>query len=248
MLPAFRVFPALTLALACAASAGAAQTSIVSFKDNTLYQNNQGSLSNGSGEHFFVGKPGPFASNVRRGLLAFDIASMVPAGATITGVELRLNLSMTISTDVTLELHRLLTDWGEGASDAPGEEGPGDTPQAGDATWIHTFYSDQFWTNPGGDFDATISASTVVGSEFGYYYWSSAQMVADVQNWLDNPSSNFGWILMGGEQTSQSAKRFDTHEHENIDYRPTLFITYVPAPGALALLGLGALGRRRRRD
>ena len=35
----------------------------------------------------------------------------------------------------------------------------------------------------------------------GQYTWSSAQMVADVQGWLDNPASNFGWLMLGDEST-----------------------------------------------
>ena len=27
--------------------------------------------------------------------------------------------------------------------------------------------------------------------------FKSAQMIADVQNWLDNPSTDFGWIVRG---------------------------------------------------
>ena len=227
--------------------ATAEQVSIVSSKDNTLFEDPNGELSNGSGQHMFVGLSGPFVVILRRAVMAFDIASAVPAGATITNVELRLNVSASLLDNQSLELHRLVTDWGEAGSNALGEEGPGDGAHPGDATWLHTFFADSFWTNPGGDFDATISASTIVGAASGYYTWSSAQMVAEAQSWLDNPDSNFGWILMGGEDVEQSAKRFDTREHSDPSKRPTLIITYVPAPGALALLAIGAFAPRRRR-
>ena len=55
-----------------------------------------------------------------------------------------------------------------------------------------------FGQTQGGDFSATVSASQSVGA-IGQYTWSSAQMVADVQSWLDNPASNFGWLVLGDE-------------------------------------------------
>ena len=37
-------------------------------------------------------------------------------------------------------------------------------------------------------------------------------MVADVQSWLNNPASNFGWLVLGDETAIATAKRFDTRE------------------------------------
>ena len=136
---------------------------------------------------------------LRRGVLAFDIAGHVPAGSTITAVSLSMNMSMTpLETARTVELHKLLADWGEGTSHAPVEEGDGAPATPNDATWRHRFFDTIFWTNEGGDFSATVSASQSVGG-IGQYTWSSAQMVADVQSWLDNPGSNFGWLVLGDE-------------------------------------------------
>ena len=86
-----------------------------------------------------------------------------------------------------------------------------------------------FWTNEGGDFSATVSASQSVGP-IGQYTWSSAQMVADVQSWLDDPGSNFDWLVLGDESTSATSKRFDTRESAS---PPVLTIQYIPRPGAL---------------
>ena len=49
-------------------------------------------------------------------------------------------------------------------------------------------------------------------------------MVADVQGWLDNPASNFGWLMLGDESTNLTAKRFDTRESTS---PPVLAITYI---------------------
>src|SRR5204863_5222077 len=149
---------------------------------------------------------------LRRGVLAFDIAGSIPPGSTILGVTLSLNTSRTASdTPRNVELHKLLADWGEGTSVAPGEEGDGAPATTNDATWRHRFFDTIFWAMQGGDFSATVSASQVVGP-VRQYTWSSAQMVAEVQSWVNNPASNFGWLVLGDESAAGTTKRFDTRE------------------------------------
>jgi hypothetical protein len=192
-------------------------------KDNTLYQYvpADGDLSNGAGFHFFAGENA--LGEIRRSVLAFDIAGNIPPGSTIIAVSLSLNMSMTaFDTARTIELHKLLADWGEGTSHAGGGEGGGAPATPGDATWRHRFYDTIFWSTQGGDFSMTLSASQAVGP-IGVYTWSSTQMVADVQSWLDNPASNFGWLVLGDESTATTAKRFDTRESAS---PPVLTIVY----------------------
>ena len=45
---------------------------------------------------------------LRRGVLAFDIAGTIPAGSTVTAVSLTMNMSMTPAGTLTVELHELL--------------------------------------------------------------------------------------------------------------------------------------------
>jgi hypothetical protein len=205
-------------------------------KDNTLYQyvEADGDRSNALGDHFFAGTTAE--GEIRRGVVAFDIAGNIPAGSTITSVTLTMNMSRTISDARTVELHKLLADWGEGTSNANGQEGDGAPATTNDATWRHRFYDTIFWTMQGGDFSGTVSASQLVG-DIGQYVWSSVQMVADVQSWLDNPASNFGWLVLGDESTSPTSKRFDTRESTS---PPVLTIEYAsptptPTPGPIIL-------------
>src|SRR6266566_4558875 len=245
----------LTAALGCtaASSMNAAITNIFPSKDNTLYEFDpaEGDHSNGAGFHFFAGENG--MGELRRGVLAFDIAGSIPPGSTITAVSLSLNMSMTPAGAITVELHKLLADWGEGTSHAPMGEGDGAPATPNDATWRHRFFDTIFWTTQGGDFSATVSASQSVGA-VGEYTWSSAQMVADVQSWLDNPANNFGWLVLGDETTIATAKRFDTRESTNppvlsIEYTsaptptptPTPIVTPTPTPSGITL---SAHGRR----
>ena len=181
-------------------------------KDNTLYEYvpADGDLSNALGNHFFTGETA--VGELRRGVLAFDITGNVPAGSTITSVTLTLNMSKTPSnTARTVELHRLLADWEEGTSQASGRRRHGSARHSQRCHVAPSLLRYHFWTTEGGDFFGTVSASQSVGA-IGSYTWSSAQMVADVQSWLDNSTINFGWLVRGDESGSATAKRFDTRE------------------------------------
>lgn len=204
------------------------EVTLTSIKDNTLYEDSAGAVGNGSGQHMFAGAN---SGGRLRVLVAFDVAGNVPAGMTITAVELRLNMSRTNSVSAqSVGLHRVLADWGEGDADAAGGEGGGAPASAGDATWLHTFFPNTFWSSPGADFEATSSASIEVEDLRAYQWGSTDQMVADVQMWLDDPSSNHGWLLMGDENTT-AAKRFDSRENASEADRPRLIVTFVD-PGA----------------
>ena len=192
-------------------------------KDNTLYDSPAGALSNGSGQHFFVGTSG--GNQIRRGVLAFDVEGALPPGAQLVSATLQLNMSRTSTGPVVLNLHRLTANWGEGASDASGNEGGGAPSATGDATWLHAFYTDTLWTTPGGDFVAQPSASQRVNG-IAVYTWTSPELLADVQDWLTAPTNNFGWILVGNESSSTTAKRFDSRQSPTAPNRPKLILTY----------------------
>lgn len=217
----------------CGGRAAADTVLLPATRDNTIYSESY-HLSNGAGEYFFAGVT--LMGNFRRGLIAFDVASVVPAGSTITDVTLQLHMSRTVAGNQTVSLHRVLTDWGEGTADAPGEEGGGAAATDGDATWAYTFYETidppaaPAWTTTGGDYAPAASATESVDIN-GFYTWgSTAQMVADVQLWLDNPASDFGWIVMGNEVQQPTAKRFDTHENVEVTFQPVLTVSYEPPP------------------
>jgi hypothetical protein len=223
----------LILLAALAAAAGADQVVLNPTKDNTMYEEmKEGEKSNGAGDYFFCGRTAK--SELRRALVAFDVAGAIPAGSTINSALLTLTMSRTIAGPEPVELHVVLVDWGEGTSDAPGEEGDGAPAQPGDATWIHRFYDTDLWTNEGGDFAASASAVQTV-DQIGTYTWGSTPaMVADVQDWLDNPSSNFGWLVLGNEgqdgKGSATAKRFNSRENSSEGFAtvPMLAINFTP--------------------
>lgn len=218
-------FTALCCVLFIATAASADTVTLQARKDNTLFEDPNGALSNGAGAYLFAGHTNE--GKKRRALIAFDVAASIPAGSTITGVTLNLRMSRTKAGNVPVALHRVLADWGEGTSNADSQEGTGAPATTGDATWRHRFYPATFWTTPGGEYGPAASASRTVGGN-GVYAWSSSSMVADVQMWLDTPVTNFGWAVIGSESGLQTAKRFDSRENGTIGNRPTLVVTFTP--------------------
>jgi hypothetical protein len=234
--------------VAFAAAGGTLSVDIPSIADNTLYENATGAVSNGAGQAMFAGRNAQSSNSRRRGLVRFDVGSLVPAGATITGATLRLYQDSANTEPRGVTVHRVLEGWGEGTSNAGGGGGSGAASTAGDATWIHTFFSGTTWSTPGGVFSAAASATTSVGGT-GFWEWSSPGLIADVQGFMDQPGQNFGWLLRGDESAASSAKRFFTREAA-AEFRPVLIVTYIPGPGSAAgLLVAGVAGacRRRRR-
>lgn len=209
----------------------AAEVTLTPIKDNTLIESTDEPLSNAQGDGLYCGRTSSFAGfTLRRPVLAFDVAGAIPAGSVIQSASLHLFLLRTQSISDSHSLHRLLADWGEGTSLSPGGGGAPATP--GDATWLHRFYPNQMWTTPGGDFDSIPSATAIVLNLQDTYTWgSTTRMVADVQSWLDNPSGNFGWVLLGNEVDFQTARKFASREYITPANRPRLQIMFTPPCG-----------------
>src|SRR5580658_9737526 len=103
--------------------------------------------------------------NPKRGLIEFDIAGAVPAGATITGVQLQLTEGQYAGMGgggpggtngpETIGLFDETQAWGQ-PMNFPGRRsfdgtGHGGPPDPGDATWNYSFYNTSPWTVTGGD-------------------------------------------------------------------------------------------------
>lgn len=197
-------------------------------RDATLIESDAGLLANGSGPALFVGRTSQNDDSRRRGLVRFDIASVVPRGATIVDVELRLTVNPSNAAPRQIRLHRLLSDWSEGPSSASG--GGGRPAEPGDVTWIHTTYDDRFWPRPGGLFVARESA-VFEASGSGLYVVADdgrpgPSLLGDVRRWRTNMHPNFGWLLIGDETTGQTTKNFASREDGDPGRRPVLIIHY----------------------
>jgi LPXTG-motif cell wall-anchored protein len=255
----------LLTALLVGSARVAAQETELSFPaalDTSIYSS--GDFSDAQGPYIWVSVLAD--GTVRRALLKFDLAS-IPVGATVT--EARLDLYQSRARDGhNVSLHRLLASWGEGASNG-GSQGMGAPAQIGDATWAHRFFPATLWANQGGDFDLVASATIFVGADNQFYSWlgrpagqggPNPRMLDDVQRWVNTPSQNHGWILIGDESVEQNAKRLQSAENGTLP--PRLVVRFTPpAPpetgdvplppwalaGLAAALAAGLLGGRRRR-
>ncbi len=219
-------------------------------RDNTLYESATGDLSNGAGTHMFVGLTGPNAGTlIRRGIVAFNLPAQIDSGSIINSVSLQMTLSQSppMATPIDVSLHTVTSAWGEGASDAGDPGGAGDSSSTNDATWQHSFFDSTFWNAEGGDLLASPRATTSVNL-VGDYSWSTANMAADVQSWLDSPADNHGWIIIGNEGTASTARRFETREHSVPQVRPQLTIDFTPSnpppplAGPISVPALNATG------
>lgn len=212
---------------------GATSVVLAPVADATLYDRSSLLASNGAGEYLYFGFTN--RSEIRRALVRFDVASAIPAGARIASAKLVLNVDRTRDDDVVPStVHRVTASWTEGASHSQtAGQGSGTAPGDGDVTWVHSAFPDVMWENPGGDFEPKPSSSTTVGApprgQLLPITWPSTDaMIADVQGWLDNAAGNYGWVVLGREGSSQTAKRVRAREHEEGDSHPRLVIEYLP--------------------
>ena len=215
-------------------SAAASQTVVIEASaDNTLYEDAEGDLANGSGAILLAGRINADVDSIRRAVLFFDVAGSLPHGAIVEAVVLKLYLGRGNGGAREVRVHRLLTDWGEGDSTVNGG-GLGAPAEPGDATWLHSFYPDGYWGRDGGRYVGRVSAVQRVGNGMGNetdmqgsYVWESTdRLVDDVRRWLRNPDKNFGWILVGDESVKQTVKRFVSRESVDAAMRPMLEVTY----------------------
>lgn len=213
----------LALSLAPLA-ARADQVTIFAAADNTMYSASV-DQSNGAGLYIFAGRTN--TGDLHRALVRFNL-SAIPAGATINSVKLEMRLSKARTGSDTVKIHRALASWGEGTSDATVNEGKGAPATAGDATWGFRFYNTTPWTNLGGDFAATPSASEAIGTSIGFYTWDDAGLAADVAMWMQNSSSNFGWVVIGDETINQTSRRFDSRNGAVPANAPHIIVNYTP--------------------
>ena len=153
-------------------------------------------------------------SQSSRALLQFDIAGSIPTNATITSAALTVTVVMAPPSPVnsTFDLRALLLPWSES-----------------DATWTNRLNSTP-WSTPGGaaglDYSINISQTNFFGSTTGLYtFVSNSSLVANVQNWLQNPGTNFGWIVISESQGVNSTER-TLASREVTANAPTLLVQF----------------------
>ena len=186
-------------------------------QDNSIYSDSTAN-SNGIGE-LFCGQTCTGANS--RALIQFDLTGL-SCSATVTSVTVTFDVDFTspTSTANNYTLRPLLTEWGEGNSFGSGTGAPALFP---DATWIDAKTGTNSWTTPGGDFGSVSATKTFTAGTGLQTFTSTASLVSVVQGWINNPSSNKGWILIGDESLNCSSRRIGSRDFGNA---PVIEITY----------------------
>jgi len=163
-----------------------------------------------------------------RALFKLDLAQITP-GSTISSASFRLQVTKKnlVGVGSNFTLHRLLSDWGKGT----GNFLAGIPAKDGEATWNNRFHPSTPWSTPGGEAGVdyvTAGSGTLFIDEVGAYtFTSNPTMVADIQAWVANPATNFGWILITeSEGQVLTARRIASTEDANLP--PTLTVQYTP--------------------
>ena len=186
-------------------------------EDTMLYESNNG-YNYGITATIEVGKYS--SGGYRMVLIKFSGLSNIPATATVTGATFYFYNTASTATQ-TVTMRRMLLNWAEGSQD--GAEG--------DPNWTY-LANPTAWTtggalSDGNDRSAAVTCSfeiTNAGSQ--YYSCTSAQLIADVQNFVDGGQSNYGWHLERTDGADDSVyMTYQSSEGTN-GQRPYLKVDY----------------------
>ncbi|MEM6764499.1 MAG: T9SS type A sorting domain-containing protein [Bacteroidota bacterium] len=195
-------------------------------QDNTLYENEEGNISNGSGDFLFVGRNNQPAESIRRSLIQFSLTEL-SEGSLIDSVSLVFNVNRTNDNfTAPVSLHLVITPWGEGSSDAPASESLGDTARADDATWLFAKFDSVAWNSPGGDFAVEASATDTLIMSSEKIIFSSQAMVDEMNAAVANNQESISWMLIGDESRNQSVRKLNSRENPEEEFRPFLFVQF----------------------
>jgi len=164
-----------------------------------------------------------------RAVFRFDLSGVIPSNAIVQSVSLTVTVVLTPPDGgeaSTFDLRRVLVDWGEGT----GTNNSGVTARAGEANWSYRFYPSNSWSLPGGtlsnDFSELVSASLYLPGLGAYTVASTSNLVSDVQDWVNEPARNFGWVFMSeAENVAFSIRRIGTRE--NVTNAPLLRVDFL---------------------
>jgi hypothetical protein len=193
--------------------------------DTTLFETYP---DNNFGRYYLVAGTTAKQGNRSRALVKFIPGTNVPPGSVVSSVQLTFQVNRSPHTPVssTFDLYPMLVNWNEGTGGS-GVQTKGSAAKTGESTWDMQFAPSTAWSTPGGaagtEFASTPSASAPISSRL--VFSSTPQLVADFQSWVDNPSSNFGWILITeSEDVAGTARRFGSREFSSI--APALVVNF----------------------
>jgi hypothetical protein len=188
-------------------------TNLTSVADTGLWA---GAPANNLGHNTYVPIGTSTSGHIGRGLVRFDL-SVIPTNATINSATLTLRIGVNQAGANTVKVHRMLQGWIEGTGSGfmkLSAEDFGSPALAGEPTWNRRASPDTTWGTAGGlagtDFVAVASATAAPASSS--LTFSSAALTADVQLFVSNTATNFGWLFKPSVEGSGGARRIATRE------------------------------------
>lgn len=165
-----------------------------------------------------TGTVGDGATSTYTMLISFtDLLNQIPVGATITDASLTVYFYNGGSFNVNA--YRLLKDWTEGTGDG----------QAGVCNWTQATGVVN-WTAAGAlgsgtDRAASSSATAAISAAAQAYTLTGAQLITDIQNFVDSTWNYYGWCLNTGTD-AMSANYITSKYTETQTARPYLTVTW----------------------
>ena len=156
------------------------------------------------------------------GVISFSGLSNISASSTVSSATLGIYRTEGSGTSQDFDFHRCLRNWAETQ-----------------ATW-NDYATSTAWTSGGGrsdgnDRSATVSATLSAGTTNGYKTTSSAQLAADVEDFIDGTYTNYGWQGERNDGNGNNLYSRFTDSEGTDGQRPYLSVTYAAAGGATAL-------------
>lgn len=184
-------------------------------EDNYIWQSNP-TLNQGTSNNLAVRLQ---TADQINGLLSFSGLSNISPSSTVSSATVGIYKTQGVGTGTsTARFQRLLRNWNETQS-----------------TW-NIWSTGNNWTTSGGLSDGNDRSATTtcdlavdVTSADNYKTVSSAQLAADVEDFIDGTSSNYGWIL---EQIDNTDSYITYRASDYTDgQRPYLSVTHAAAGG-----------------
>ena len=205
--------------------------------DTALFQN---APDNNLGAQDFMPVGLTSLGSKTRGLVRFDFAGKIPPDAVVNSATLTLHIVVDHggSPSPSVDLHRLLKPWIEGSKSggASGGGSIGAPASSGEPTWNRRAHPNTTWGTPGaqGSADYVSTASTSGRVASGQILFTNAGLVADLQSFVSNGATNFGWLIKNQSETTSGARRIGSRE--NISSSPTLVVNFtVPQTAPLTI-------------
>ena len=178
-------------------SANSSTDTVTTGQDNYIKEksNNRADNYGGKTDLHLVNKP----NEQECGLMQFDLSAY--AGQTITSATLHLHAEKSDGAGTVIEAYKVLSAWTEGT----GTGGPGST---GISNWEEAT-STTSWTTPGGDYGTTLEGSMAVPA-IGYHTMNLSASL--VQDWIDNPTTNFGLLFKSTGSESDRHTELNTFD------------------------------------